>query len=200
MIAVVNCGVGNLGSLVKALARLGLAGELTDDPARIREARRLILPGVGAFGAVADGLRQRGILPVLAEAVAAGTPLLGICLGMHLLFERSAEDPQSRGLGIFPGRVERLPGGQKVPQMGWNTVRQARPSPLFSGISDGAYFYFVHSYYPVPQRAETVLGTTGYGVEFASVVGEGKVFGVQFHPEKSAEVGLRLLKNFVELI
>ncbi len=200
MIAIVDYGVGNLRSVQKALERVGATAIVTDDPAALDAAHGIVLPGVGAFGDAMDNLRARRLFAPVLRQVDSGTPLLGICLGMQLLFDESEEMGHHEGLGLLPGRVVRFPEGDlKVPHIGWNQLRIV-PNKLLEGIADGAYAYFVHSYYPVPAEPADVLATTEYGLEFASVVGRGKVFGAQFHPEKSQEVGLKLLENFAHLV
>jgi glutamine amidotransferase len=204
MIVIVDYGIGNLRSVQKALERVGATAVVTSDPAALDRAQGVVLPGVGAFGDGMDRLRQRGLVePVLRQAE-AGKPLLGICLGMQLLFDESEEMGHQEGLGLLPGRVVRFPEGElKVPHIGWNQLRLAEPRPemaLLEGVEDGAYAYFVHSYYPAAGEPGDLLATTEYGIEFASVVGRGTIWGAQFHPEKSQDVGLRLLKNFVRLV
>ena len=200
-LAVVDYGMGNLRSVQKAFERLGQAAEVTRDPERIPAAPGVVLPGVGAFGACMENLRALGLVEPVRHAIASGRPFLGICLGMQLLFEESDEFGPVRGLGILPGRVVRFPvdPARKVPHMGWNTRRMAHPVPALAGIEDGAYVYFVHSYYPVPADPAVVATTTVHGAEFASSVARDNVFACQFHPEKSQQVGLRLLGNFVRL-
>ncbi len=198
MIAVVDYGIGNLGSVMKAFRHVGADVVLSGDPAVLRTADALVLPGDGAFGAAIGELRERGLVPILTRAVSEGTPLLGICIGMQLLFEASEERGQHRGLGFLPGSVRRLPEGLTVPHMGWNQLHSRRPHPLLEGIDDGAHVYFVHSYHCGAAEAD-LLATTDYGVEMAAVVGRGNVLGVQFHPEKSQAVGLRMVANFVNL-
>lgn len=200
MIAIVDYGMGNLRSVQKALERVGSRAVVTDDPAVLELAQGVLLPGVGAFGDAMDSLRSRQLLaPVLCQ-VEGGKPLLGICLGMQLLFDESEEMGRHKGLGLLPGRVVRFPKGDlRVPHVGWNEFRQSR-GDLLAGIADGAYAYFVHSYFAVPEEPMDVLATTEYGLEFAAVVGRGLIYGAQFHPEKSQEVGLQLLKNFVRLV
>jgi imidazole glycerol-phosphate synthase subunit HisH len=200
MIAIVDYGMGNLRSVQKALERVGASAVVTRDPAVLEAARGLVLPGVGAFGDAMVNLRlQRLLAPVLDHAE-SGKPLLGICLGMQLLFDQSEEMGHHPGLGLLPGRVVRFPAGDlKVPHVGWNQLRQVQPG-LLDGIPEGGYAYFVHSYYTTPEEPADVLATTHYGLEFASVVGRGRIWGAQFHPEKSQEVGLRLLANFARLI
>lgn len=200
MIVIIDYGVGNLRSVQKALEHVGAAAVVADDPHSLDRADGIVLPGVGAFGDGMDHLRARGWVAPLREKAAAGVPLLGICLGMQLLFEESDEMGHHTGLGLLPGRVVRFAEGDlKVPHVGWNQL-QVRQGALLAGISSGAYAYFVHSYYALPEADEDVLATTEYGLEFAAVVGRGRVLGAQFHPEKSQEVGLRLLRNFADWV
>jgi glutamine amidotransferase len=175
---------------------------VTRDAERIATAPAVVLPGVGAFGACMQNLTELGLVEPVCTAIAAGRPFLGICLGMQLLFEESEEFGPVRGLGVLPGRVVRfLPDpARKVPHMGWNELRVARPVPQLAGIESGASVYFVHSYYPVPADPTVVATTTTYGPEFASSVARENVFACQFHPEKSQRVGLRLLENFVAVV
>ena len=200
-LAIVDYGMGNLRSVEKAFERVGQAADVTRDAERIHGAPGVVLPGVGAFGACMANLRALGLLEPVREAINAGRPFLGICLGMQLLFDESEEFGPIEGLHILPGRVVRFPSDaeRKVPHMGWNTLRMARPVPHLAGIGDGAYVYFVHSYYPVPADPAIVATATPYGVEFASSVMCDNVFACQFHPEKSQAVGLRLLENFVQV-
>ena len=192
-LAVVDYGMGNLRSVQKALERVGQAAEVTRDPERIAAAPGVVLPGVGAFG---------GLLEPVRRAITANRPFLGICLGMQLLFDESEEFGPIEGLHVLPGCVVRFPADaeRKVPHMGWNTLRIARPTPHLAGIADGSHVYFVHSYYPVPADPGLVATATPYGVEFASSVVRDNVFACQFHPEKSQAVGLRLLENFVAVV
>ena len=200
MIAIVDYGVGNLRSVQKALERVGATAVVSRDPAALDGARGVVLPGVGAFGDGMDHLCRQGLVEPLLRQVAADKPLLGICLGMQLLFDESEEMGCHRGLGLLPGRVVRFPESDlKVPHIGWNQLRFTTHR-LLASIPDGAYAYFVHSFYPLPDEPGDVLATTEYGIEFASVVGRGRVWGAQFHPEKSQEVGLQLLANFAALV
>ena len=196
MIAVVDYGIGNLGSVTKGFRRAGAEVELTGDPALLRRADALVLPGDGAFGATMAEIDGRGLAPLLREAVAAGTPLLGICIGMQVLFEESEEHGLHRGLGLLPGRVRRFDDSLTVPHMGWNTLRARRPHALLEGVADGSHVYFVHSYY-CEAAEDVVIATSDYGQDFAAIVGRGPVLGLQFHPEKSQAVGQRLVANFV---
>ena len=199
MIAVVDYGIGNLGSVTKGFRRAGAEVELSGDPEVLRRAEALVLPGDGAFAAAMAEIESRGLGLVLREAIERGTPLLGICIGMQLLFEESEEHGHHRGLGILPGRVRRFEGDLPVPHMGWNTLRARRPHPVLDGVEDGAHVYFVHSYY-CDAPADVVIAASDYGREFPAIVGRGNVLGLQFHPEKSQAVGLRLAANFVRSV
>ena len=196
MIAVVDYGIGNLGSVMKAFRHLGAPAVLSGDIGELRRADVLVLPGDGAFASTMEEIERRGLLPVLREAVDQGRTLLGICIGMQLLFEESEEHGRHRGLGFLPGRVRRLEGDMPIPHMGWNQLHPTRPHPMLEGVADGAHVYFVHSYW-CDAPAEVVLAETDYGARFPAIVGRGNVLGVQFHPEKSQAVGLRLMENFV---
>jgi glutamine amidotransferase len=196
VITIVDYGIGNLGSVIKAFRHVGAETVLSGDPAVLREAEALVLPGDGAFGATMDGVRERGLVPVLKERAEAGTPLLGICIGMQLLFEESEEHGRHAGLGLLPGRVRRFGGDLPVPHMGWNSLHPRREHALLDGIADGAHVYFVHSYF-CDAAEDVVVATSDYGVDFPAVVARGSVLGVQFHPEKSQAVGLRMVENFV---
>ena len=199
-IAILDYGMGNLRSAEKALERVGARPQVTHDHRAIRRAAGVVLPGVGAFPRAMEAVRERGLDALMAERVAAGVPALGICLGMQLLFDRSEELGGADGLGLIAGEVRALDApGLKVPQIGWNAVRWRRRSPLAEGLADPCAFYHVHSYAAVPARADDVAATAEYGTQFASVVGRGRLFGVQFHPEKSGPAGLRLLANFTRL-
>jgi imidazole glycerol-phosphate synthase subunit HisH len=195
-IAVVDYGIGNLGSVMKAFRHLGAPAVLSGDIAELRRADVLVLPGDGAFASTMEEIEGRGLVSVLREAVDQGRTLLGICIGMQLLFEESEEHGRHRGLGFLPGRVRRLEGAMPIPHMGWNQLHPTRPHPMLEGVADGAHVYFVHSYW-CDAPAEVVLAETDYGARFPAIVGRGNVLGVQFHPEKSQAVGLRLMENFV---
>ena len=195
-VAIIDYGVGNLRSVEKAFAATGCAAVVTCDERVLRAAERLVLPGVGAFRACMSALVERGFDELVHERVKAGVPLLGVCVGMQMLFEASAEFGETAGLKLLRGRVRRFEHTLHVPQVGWNNVRQLRPAhPLFAGSADNAFFYFVHSYYCAAEQRD-VLGETDYGLSYASIVGRGHICGVQFHPEKSQAAGLRLLRNF----
>jgi len=195
-IAIIDYGVGNLRSVEKAFAAMSCDATVSCDERVLRSAERLVLPGVGAFAACMKALAERGFDQLVRERVARGTPLLGVCVGMQMLFEESEEFGRSPGLGLLRGRVRRFSDDLVVPHVGWNQIRQRRAHPLFHGIADEAFFYFVHSYYCEPAESQVVLGDTDYGVRYASVVGHDNVCGVQFHPEKSQAAGLQLLANF----
>ncbi len=201
MIAIIDYGMGNLRSVQKAFEKVGSQATVTDDPRVVRSARKLVLPGVGAFEDAIAELHRRSMVDAIVGGIRAGKPFLGICLGLQLLFDISYENGQHQGLGILNGEVVRfdLPPEFSVPHMGWNQVWQRRAMPLFRGISDGAYFYFVHSYYVVPSDPEVVAGETDYSARFCSVVWRDNLFATQFHPEKSQSGGLRILKNFAQL-
>ncbi|HEX8105666.1 MAG TPA: imidazole glycerol phosphate synthase subunit HisH [Solirubrobacteraceae bacterium] len=199
MIAIVDYGMGNRRSVEKALEHVGGPVSLTHDHGRIAEADGIVLPGVGAFPRAMRNLRELGLDGLLRERAAAGVPLLGVCLGMQLLFESSTEHEGATGLGLLPGDVTALDGrGAKLPHIGWNLVTLRRPSRLTAGLGDAAAFYHVHTFACRPARAEDVVGTSEYGETFVSIVERDNVAGVQFHPEKSSRDGLALLRNFVE--
>jgi glutamine amidotransferase len=197
-IGIVDYGMGNRRSVEKALEHVGARAIVSSDPARLRSASGLILPGVGAFPRAMENLRELGLDELVRERVAAGTPVLGICLGMQLAFEGSSEQGGSEGLGILAGEVRELATGElKLPHIGWSEVRfSGSGSPLISDLPSSCAFYHVHSFAPVPARPEDVLGTAEYGSPFTTAVASGSFYGVQFHPEKSSAAGLRLLANF----
>jgi glutamine amidotransferase len=200
MIALVDYGISNLRSVQKAFEHLDTEVTLVDTPDRLAQAERLILPGVGAFPAGMKGLHERGLVEPIKQAVRAGKPVIGICLGMQLLFEASDEMGETQGLGLLPGRVTRIVGSSlKVPHMGWNQLDVVHDHPLVRDLAAGSYAYFVHSYAVYPEDHNIVLATTDYGGPFASIVGRGNVCGLQFHPEKSQAIGLQLLRNFLEM-
>ena len=205
-VAVVDYGMGNLRSVAKAIEHVAPAATLlvTSDPADVMRADRVVVPGQGAMPDCMRELEARGLRAAVIRA-AAEKPWLGICIGLQMLFEHS-EEGNVAGLGVFAGRVARFPHEQmmlpdgtrlKVPHMGWNEVQQQRPHALWDGIADGARFYFVHSYYVVPNDPDIVIGQTGYGIPFTSAVARDNIFAIQFHPEKSAQAGLQLLSNFM---
>lgn len=197
-VAIIDYGVGNLRSVEKAFAATHCEAVVSDAERVLRDAERLVLPGVGAFGACMRELEARGFDRVVRERVAEGTPLLGVCVGMQMLFEESEEFGLRPGLGLLRGRVRRFAQDLHVPQVGWNQVRRKKTNthPLLKNIEDNSFFYFVHSFYCEPADDAVVVGETDYGVNYASVVGKENVCGVQFHPEKSQSAGLQLLQNF----
>ncbi|MFK7844823.1 MAG: imidazole glycerol phosphate synthase subunit HisH [Rhodothermales bacterium] len=225
MVCIIDYGIGNLRSMEKALEAVGATVIRSDKPVDIERASHVVLPGVGAFGACADEIRNRDLIPSIQQAIDSGKPFLGVCVGMQLLFEVSEEMGLHDGLGVMPGRVVRfkhvyepalatagnsdtgsLPNeaagaskGLKIPHMGWNTAIPTRPSPLLEGLKSPAYFYFVHSFHAVADNPEDVLASTTYGTHFPAIVQRNNVFGVQFHPEKSHDNGLLVLRNFARL-
>ena len=198
-VAIIDYGVGNLRSVEKAFAATDCDAIVSSDEKDLRAAQRLVLPGVGAFGACMKALKARGFDRLVRERVEEGTPLLGVCVGMQLLFEESEEFGATPGLGLLRGKVRRFSDDLLVPHVGWNRVAERQSHALFSDVMNGAFFYFVHSYYCEPNDESVVAGETEYGVRYASVVAKGNVCGVQFHPEKSQDAGLRLLRNFARM-
>ncbi len=198
MIAIVDYGMGNLKSVTNAFRSLSAPIEITRDRKVIAGAKALVLPGVGAFGKCVENLKKFDLFDFLKEQIASGKPYLGICLGMQILLEESEEAPGVEGLGIIKGRVARFRGSMKIPHMGWNSVEVVQEAPVLKGIPSGSFFYFVHSFYPEP--TESVSATmTDYGKPFTSSLLKGNIFASQFHPEKSQQIGLKLLRNFVSL-
>lgn len=201
MVAVIDYDAGNIRSVEKALVSLGQEVSVTRDAGEILGAERVILPGVGSFGDAMGKLHAFGLVEVIRECVEKGTPFLGICLGLQLLFESSEESPGVEGLHILDGRIVRIPSGDglKVPHIGWNSLRFPWRGELFSGVPEGAYVYFVHSYYLRAQDEEIVTAVADYGVPMHVSVEKGNVFACQFHPEKSSQVGMQILKNFISV-
>ncbi|HIX99671.1 MAG TPA: imidazole glycerol phosphate synthase subunit HisH [Candidatus Dorea intestinigallinarum] len=201
MIAIIDYDAGNIKSVEKAMRYLGQDVEITRDRERILAADKVILPGVGAFGDAMEKIRQYGLEEVIRQVVDRGTPFLGICLGLQLLFEESEESPGAKGLGILKGKIRRIPGGEglKIPHMGWNTLELSGDGRLFRGVPEEPFVYFVHSYYLEAQEEEIVKAVTWYGTKIHASVEKENVFACQFHPEKSSSTGLLMLKNFVEL-
>jgi glutamine amidotransferase len=210
MIAIVDYGMGNLHSVQKAFERAGFPATLTQDPGVIRRADGLVFPGQGAFKKAMENLNALGLERPIRRYLESEKPFLGICLGLQLLFSESEEFGAQRGLDLFKGRVRKFPDVPfsdlrkeerlKVPHMGWNRIHLHKTAPVLEGISEGEHFYFVHSYYPVPEDQGVIATTTDYGVEFVSSVSQGKLFACQFHPEKSQTAGLKILKNFGHLV
>lgn len=202
MLAVIDYGAGNLRSVLHALNYLRVENvKVVQHPHDLKGAKKIILPGVGAFGAGMEQLRKQDLIEPIKAAVYAGTPCLGICLGMQFLFDRSDEMGDYEGFGLIPGYVTRFPKmeGLKVPHMGWNVVRQCRNSVLMDGLSEGSYGYFVHSYYCVPEREDDVVAVADYGLSVTAIVQHDNVYGAQFHPEKSQKMGLQLYANFLKV-
>lgn len=201
MLAIVDYDAGNIKSVEKALQYLGQDVKITDSPEEILAADKVILPGVGAFGDAMANLKQCGLDTVLRQVAERGIPFLGICLGLQLLFERSDESPGVEGLGILPGEILRIPAeeGLKIPHIGWNSLHLEHGGRLFAGIEEQAYVYFVHSYYLKAEEEKCVKASTEYGVHIHASVEKDNVFACQFHPEKSGDVGLQILRNFVNI-
>jgi len=206
MIAIIDYGMGNLRSVQKGFERIGFAAEVTADPARLLEAEKIVLPGVGAFRDCIHNLQQGGFVEPILQVIAEGRPFLGICLGLQLLFTESEEFGLHKGLGVIPGRVVRFPEGMQeqgeklpVPHMGWNQISLKAETPLFNNIADGSNVYFVHSYYVKPDDPTVVAATCNYGLEFCAAIRKDNVMATQFHPEKSQGIGLQMLKNFAEM-
>ena len=199
MITVVDYKLNNLRSIENTLRRLGHDVQVTSDPEVVRNATKLILPGVGAFRDAMENLKNLGLVEPFVTRVRAGVPTLGICLGMHLIFSESEEFGLHRGLDVIPGRVRRIPDTVIVPHMGWNQLKLRKQNPLLAGIEPGSFVYFVHSYYVEPQSIDVTLATTDHGLEFAAIVHKDNLWATQFHPEKSQKVGERLLDNFGRL-
>jgi len=200
MIAIVDYGRGNLGSVEKAFARVGMPAVVTQDPAVVDDAEAVVLPGDGAFHDAMDNLQALGLIAPVRACLEEGRPFLGICLGYQLLFTESEEFGQGKGLDVIPGAVRRFPITLKVPHMGWNQVEHRGDLPIFDGVPSGTNFYFVHSYYPEPTDQALRVATCTYGVTFPAAVGRGPLFATQFHPEKSQRWGIRLLENFAALV
>jgi glutamine amidotransferase len=197
-VAVVNYGVGNLRSIRRGLEKSGADVEITHSPKDLRSSDAIVLPGVGAFAPAVKNMAP--IADVVAEAMNNGKPILGVCLGLQLLFTRSSEGGSIKGLNFISGEVVKLPETVKTPQMGWNTLNIEKAHPLLEGVKDGSYVYFVHSYYPQPTDPTVIVATTEYGVTFPSLVAKKNLFATQFHPEKSSKTGSTMLKNFVRIV
>lgn len=201
MIAIIDYDAGNIKSVEKALVYLGENPVITRDKEMLLKADKVILPGVGAFGDAMARLEEYGLVPTIHEIVNKGTPFLGICLGLQLVFDESDEAPGVQGLSVLPGKIKRIPDseGLKVPQIGWNSLKFDNPGRLFKDVQEGSYVYFVHSYYLEAKEPEIVKASTEYGVHVHASVEKGNVFACQFHPEKSSDVGLKMIKNFIEI-
>jgi len=196
MIAIIDYGMGNLRSVEKAFEHLGFEARIFDDPAKTSLASHLVLPGDAAFGDAMNNLWQGGWVDCIHTHIDAGRPFLGICVGLQLMFSESEEMGRHLGLGLLPGRIRRFPAGERVPQIGWNQVSFKRPLEILDDVPDDSFFYFVHSYYVEADAADDCVATTEYGLEYTSIAARENVLGVQFHPEKSQQHGLRLLHNF----
>lgn len=202
MIAIIDYGMGNIHSVQKALELFGAVTTVTNDPDALITCDKVVLPGVGAFDDAMQELKKRGLIAAINACIKSKKPFLGICLGMQLLFEASEEARVSKGLGILKGKVKKFERKKslKVPHMGWNQLKLNNNScPLLNGIADNSYVYFCHSYYPFPKDKQIIAATTEYGVDFTSILWQDNIYGVQFHPEKSQETGLKIVKNFINL-
>ena len=219
MIAIIDYKMGNVRSVAKALELLGAKVEVTASKTKLAKAKALVLPGVGAFAAGMQNLRKLNLIPEIKKAIAQDKPFLGICLGQQLLFSQSCEHGKHKGLDIIPGEVIKFKAGLKIPHMGWNTVEKTEgrsrktddrkqktensikntEKDILLGVPDGSYFYFVHSYYVKPVSRKWIIASTEYGQRFASIVGQGNTYGIQFHPEKSSDMGLKILENFCKI-
>ncbi|TMG06545.1 MAG: imidazole glycerol phosphate synthase subunit HisH [Chloroflexi bacterium] len=198
-VVIVDFGAGNLHSVSRAVVNAGTRPLVTSNPSYLEDAEAVIVPGVGAAADTMSNLRASGFVEPIRDYIASGRPFLGVCMGQQALFEVSEEGGEHECLGILPGRVVRFSNGLKVPHMGWNQVRIVKQHPIFEGVDDGSYFYFVHSYYPQPADPDVVIGETEYGVTFASVIARDNIVATQFHPEKSGEAGLRMYANFLKI-
>lgn len=201
MIAIIDYGMGNLRSVQKGFEKVGHQAIVTSDPAKVAAATKVVLPGVGAFEDAIGELRRLNLVKSVRDAIDSGKPFLGICLGLHMLFDVGYENGRHEGLGVIPGEVVRfdLPKGYTVPHMGWNQLNIRRPAPILNGLDEGTYVYFVHSYYVVPKDSQVIATETDYGGPFCSMIWRDNIYATQFHPEKSQAEGLRILKNFAEL-
>jgi glutamine amidotransferase len=199
MITIIDYGAGNLRSVVNAISKLGYQAKLTSSPQEVLHARAIILPGVGAAADTVANLQTLGLVSAIQHFIAEDRPFFGVCIGLQVLFSATEEGGWHECLNIIPGVVRRLPPGLKIPHMGWNQVKQRISHPIFNGIPDEAYFYFVHSYYVVPDDRSLVIGETEYGIPLCSVIARGNLIATQFHPEKSGEAGLRIYDNFIKM-
>lgn len=201
MIAIIDYGAGNLQSVKKALDFIGAESVITDNPETINTCDKILLPGVGSFGDAMASMRAKNLVETVKQNALSGKAFLGICLGLQLLFEESEESPNVQGLGIFKGKIRRFPSdmGLKIPHIGWNSLEIKQKDTLFKGIPENSYVYFVHSYYLEAEDLTDVATITNYGIDFHSAVGKGNIFATQFHPEKSGDVGLQILRNFASM-
>jgi len=199
VIAIIDYGAGNLGSVANAIIRLGYQPKITNRPSEITSAEAVILPGVGAAADTMANLKALGLVSPIRQLIAGGCPFFGVCIGLQILFTGTEEGGWHECLNIIPGRVKKLPPGLKIPHMGWNQVKQKVFHPVFEGIADNTNFYFAHSYYAEPDNKSVIVGETDYGIPLCSVVVQGNLVATQFHPEKSGEVGLKIYDNFLKL-
>ena len=199
MIAIIDYGMGNLRSVEKAFEYLGFAAEIVEKPTQCDHASHLVLPGDAAFGDAMRNLRENGWVDTVCRNIEAGKPFLGICVGLQLMFSESEERGRHEGMGLLPGKIRRFPRSERVPQIGWNQITLKRPAAILEGVAEGSFFYFVHSYYVDAESERDCVATTEYGLNYTSIAARDNMFGVQFHPEKSQRLGLRILKNFAEL-
>lgn len=201
MTAIIDYGAGNLQSVKKALDYIGAESIITDDPETIKKCDRILLPGVGSFGDAIKSMQDKGLVEIIKQEALSGKPFLGICLGLQLLFEESEESPEVKGLGIFKGKIKKFPAdmGLKIPHIGWNSLEIKQKDKLFKDIPENSYVYFVHSYYLCAENDDEVATVTNYGIDFHSAVGKNNIFATQFHPEKSGEIGLQILRNFASM-
>ena len=201
MIAIIDYGAGNLQSVKKAFDFIGAQSVITNDPEVILSADKILLPGVGSFGDAMDSMEKSGLVEIVKECALSGKPFLGICLGLQLLFEESEESPGVKGLGIFKGKIKKFPSdmGLKIPHIGWNSLEIKQKDTLFKNIPENSYVYFVHSYYLHAEDENDIATVTNYGIDFHSAVGKNNIFATQFHPEKSGDVGLQILRNFASM-
>ncbi len=201
MIAIIDYGAGNLQSVKKALDFIGAESVITDNPEIINACDKILLPGVGSFGDAMDSMNKKGLVETVKTNALSGKPFLGICLGLQLLFEESEETPNVKGLGIFKGKIKKFPNdiGLKIPHIGWNSLEIRQTDTIFKDVPENSYVYFVHSYYLQADDENDVATVTNYGIDFHSAVGKNNIFATQFHPEKSGEVGLQILRNFANM-
>ncbi len=201
MIAIIDYGAGNLQSVKKALDFIGAESVITDNPQIINSCDKILLPGVGSFGDAMDSMTKKGLCDTVKENALSGKPFLGICLGLQLLFEESEESPGIKGLGIFKGKIKKFPNGMglKIPHIGWNSLEIKQKDTLFKNIPENSYVYFVHSYYLHAEDENDIATVTNYGIDFHSAVGKDNIFATQFHPEKSGDIGLQILRNFASM-
>lgn len=201
MIAIIDYGAGNLQSVKKALDFIGAESVITDDPETINACDKILLPGVGSFGDAMASMQEKNLVETVKQNALSGKAFLGICLGLQLLFEESEETPGVKGLGIFKGKIRKFPAdmGLKIPHIGWNSLEIKQNDTIFKDIPENSYVYFVHSYYLEAEESDTVAAVTNYGIDFHSAVGRNNIFATQFHPEKSGDVGLQILRNFASM-